>query len=555
MPDYAGLLLPSDAYDVVDNQIIGRRVAGRSMVQGFAKELLPGQSLPIICFSHQEKKKLQSLLQPLLSPGSSLSFHQLNTQVLESLGAIHVPDPGLTRWQLLRSGRPSNSFSITGVIHTLSSSDVFSEIERLCISSLHPWDALVCTSNAGKNVVESVFHNVHEHLQKRFDTKLPFPSGVQLPVIPLGCLDAFEGDSRTRKSRRAAARAELEIDYSSLVILFLGRLSFHSKAHPLPLYHALSRLTRDFPDRRIMLLECGHIYSDPIHSAFIELQDLFPYLCIKRLGGLTPATENQKKLALAAADVFVSMADNIQETFGLSVIEAMSASLPTIVSDWNGYKDLVENGVSGFLIPTEMVVDESGHHDHIDSNYALGTMSYDVMVGLRSMTTIVSHHALYRSLKLFLEFPDLSFQMGHLSRLRWKYFFSWQTVHQQYLQLWNELALLRRHHSDSSVDSIIPTPLFPSFSNYPSRAFNVFSIVRSDVDNCLPFSILRLKMHSSFVSTLMVDRVDHIISRFEQNSRLDIDDLLSLGIPESHLQSTLSVFVKLGLAIVEKRLA
>ena len=554
MPDFAGLLLPSDAYDVVNNQIIGRRIAGRSMVQGFAKELVPGESLPIICFSNHEKKKLQSLLQPLLSQGTSLTFHDLNTQVLETLGEIHVPDPGITRWQLLRSGRPSNSFSITGLIHTLSSSSVISEIERMWISPLHPWDALVCTSNAGKNVVQSVFHNVHEHLQKRFDTKLPFPKCMQLPVIPLGCLDAFEGDSRLPKSRRAAARVKLDIDPLSFVVLFLGRLSFHSKAHPLPLYHALSRLTREYPNRSITLLECGHIYSEPIESAFMELQGLFPQLCIKRLGGLTPATESQKTSALAAADIFVSLADNVQETFGLSVIEAMSASLPTIVSDWNGYKDLVENGVTGFLIPTEMVVDPSHQYDHIDSNYSLGTMSYDCMVGLRSMTTIVSHQALYRSLKRFLDCPELSSRMGHLSRLRWQHLFSWHAVHKQYLELWRELGFRRRHHSDPSIDFPIPTPVFPSFKNYPTSPFKVFSVIRSDLEDSLPLSILRLNMHSSFVSLLMADCVDHIILRFEQNSRLDIHDLMSLGVPETHIQSTFSVLVKLGLAHVDKRL-
>ena len=32
---------------------------------------------------------------------------------------------------------------------------------------------------------------------------------------------------------------------SARVVLFLGRLSFHSKAHPLPLYRALERLSAD----------------------------------------------------------------------------------------------------------------------------------------------------------------------------------------------------------------------------------------------------------------------------------------------------------------------
>ena len=41
-----------------------------------------------------------------------------------------------------------------------------------------------------------------------------------------------------------------------------------------------------------------------------------------------------------AADVFLTLSDNLQETFGLTVIEAMTAGLPVVANDWNGYKSL-----------------------------------------------------------------------------------------------------------------------------------------------------------------------------------------------------------------------
>src|SRR5205807_184608 len=53
-----------------------------------------------------------------------------------------------------------------------------------------------------------------------------------------------------------------------------------------------------------------------------------------------------------AADVFVSPIDNIQESFGLTVVEAMACGLPQVVPDWNGYRDTVIDGDTGFLIPT-----------------------------------------------------------------------------------------------------------------------------------------------------------------------------------------------------------
>ena len=108
-----------------------------------------------------------------------------------------------------------------------------------------------------------------------------------------------------------------------------------------------------------------------------------------------------------ASDIFVSLADNIQETFGLSVIEAMASSLPLVVSDWNGYKDLVNHGFNGFRIPTEMLTSSLTFHDSVDRSYGLGLLPYDNMIGLRSMLTTIDYDKLYRTLKLFIIHPSL----------------------------------------------------------------------------------------------------------------------------------------------------
>ena len=49
---------------------------------------------------------------------------------------------------------------------------------------------------------------------------------------------------------------------------------------------------------------------------------------------------------------FLSLVDNPQETFGLAPVEAMAAGVPVVVSDWDGYRYTVSDGVEGFLIPT-----------------------------------------------------------------------------------------------------------------------------------------------------------------------------------------------------------
>ena len=58
----------------------------------------------------------------------------------------------------------------------------------------------------------------------------------------------------------------------------------------------------------------------------------------------------------AAASVFVL--PSIHESFGLVVLEAMSASLPVIISDMVGAKDCVKDGVNGFVF-------KSGNSDEL----------------------------------------------------------------------------------------------------------------------------------------------------------------------------------------------
>ena len=83
-----------------------------------------------------------------------------------------------------------------------------------------------------------------------------------------------------------------------------------------------------------------------------SLRRLCPSVRFLRLGGPKPVSEELKRKALTASDLAISLVDNAQETFGLAVAEAMAAGLPLVASDWSGYRDLVRDGVDGFLIPS-----------------------------------------------------------------------------------------------------------------------------------------------------------------------------------------------------------
>ena len=453
----ASLLLPIDAFDTSTHQVMGRRVAGSSFAQGLAASLKQGEQLSVFTGSQEALPALQALLQPALTPGAQAHLHaDLDPTLIARSGCLHLPDPGLHHWCWLRADGASSRFSLTGVTHTLCSHAVMQSLEQLVTAPLEPWDALVCTSRSALQVVQAAMACMHERLERRFQQTLSLPPGPQLPLIPLG-IDPkpfhWQGQFASRQEQRIHARQQLGLSPTARVVLFLGRLSFHSKAHPLPLYRALERLSAE---HELVLLECGHIFNADIATAYDQLHKRFPRLTLRRLGGLTAASEEEKKLALAAADLFCSPADNLQETFGLSVLEAMASSLPVVASDWNGYRDLVQHGRTGWLVPCRDLLQVQRKPDSLDRRFSLGLQDYDSTVGLRSLGVVLDHAALEKSLGDLLANPERCAAMGEAGRMRIESVFAWSVVSGQYRELWIELGERRASDRLESNDQTWP---------------------------------------------------------------------------------------------------
>ncbi|MFN8927832.1 MAG: glycosyltransferase, partial [Rhodospirillales bacterium] len=158
--------------------------------------------------------------------------------------------------------------------------------------------------------------------------------------------------------------------------LFVGRLSFHAKAHPFPMYVALEEAARQ-TRIQVHLIQAGWFASDFIEGAFKEGAARWcPSVGASFLDG---RDADARADAWAAADLFVSLSDNIQESFGLTPVEAMAAGLPCVVSDWDGYKDTVRDGVDGFRVPT--VAPPRGLGTDLALRFAAGIDDYDRYIG------------------------------------------------------------------------------------------------------------------------------------------------------------------------------
>ena len=424
---YAG-----DAYSTT-NKIMGRQSAGKAFMKGIARTYPQGEVRGLGTYpnGHLEMAKQ---LQADGFKGQLKWGVVPDWRVASEAGTLYYPAPPAKEIAAARNLSNSVAFSLMGVTHTLSSTGAMDQIADLVLPPYCPWDALICTSEAAKNLVSNLQLEMREYWRNSVGaTKFV---DVQLPVIPLGVdVPAFKQAPQAKEQARKA----LALQSNEVAFLFAGRLSFHAKANPVPVYQALEKIAKETP---IVCLEAGVFPNDAIKQGYEAAQkSLAPSVRFIWVDG-NQALLYQK--AWQAADVFVSLSDNIQETFGLTPVEAMAAGLPVVVSDWNGYKDTVRDGVDGFRVPTILPPSPSGAD--LALRLALGLDTYDFYIGRTSLATVVEPEALTQVLRRLATNPFLRAQMGNAGQERATKFFDWPLIISRYSQLAEELTDLRQKH-------------------------------------------------------------------------------------------------------------
>ncbi|WP_269624703.1 glycosyltransferase family 4 protein [Prochlorococcus marinus] len=543
----AALILPGDAFDTERYQLMGRRVAGKEFAKGIVNNLYQGEELDILVNSVKEKEYLNTILNPYLIKNTSLNIHtKISKFNLNEIENIHIPGPDLEKWSAIRANYSPNKFSITGIIHTLCSNKVINGFKEYIFGGLESWDALVCTSSCGREVVNRTIDFFHESFERKYNIKLTKKKRPELYTIPLAVNDITYDISLTRKEKRLKARNKLGISKDAIVILFLGRLSFHGKAHPLAIYRSISKLSTEIKDKQIVLLECGTFANETIEKLYNSLIFSFRNLTIKRVGGIEQATEEAKIDSLNAANIFISLSDNIQETFGLTVIEAMAAELPCIVSDWNGYKDLVKENETGYLIPTKYAVGSKEAINHIELDYKIEKINFDYMIGLKSMKTVIDENALNDKLKFLIDNKEIRENMGYKSKQRWKELFSWQVVSHQYRKLWLNLKERRDSYNEINTSIRFHPSIDYIFKDYSTAIYNEKELF-VDSDSTKP-EMLLFPLHSKLVEIITSKKTKQIIELIKQNKSIKEKELEIIGIEKDKRQEVMALIEKLGIA-------
>lgn len=464
----AAIYYHPEAYSINGPKLMGRQVAGASFLRG----LLRYGRTEVFWAQVEQQEHGLLFAQAVQAAGRSEVVKILDKHGLFMLtepGTLYYPGPDLAQRAWQRAAYGHAAWSLCGVTHTTSSSVAMDAVAELLSAPLQPWDAVICTSTKVKDNVQRLLEAQFDYLVHRFDLKrASFPRlSPQLPVIPLGI---HTDDFVFSVAQRQRARQQLALDASSLVVLYMGRLSFHAKAHPLAMYQALEKAARSLPTgSKVVLLECGWHFNDAIASAFKEAAHLAcPGVQVLMLDG---RKLDERTLAWASADVFCSLSDNIQETFGIVPIEAMAAGLPLVVSDWDGYQDSVRDGVDGYRIPTLMPA--VGLGGDLALRHALDIDSYDVYCGNVCALVAVDVEATAKAFTRLFASAQLRRQMGAAGRQHARTVYDWAVIMPQYEALWQQLGMLRKSHAPSLTPLQQPWPArmdpFHAFASYPTH--------------------------------------------------------------------------------------
>lgn len=403
------------------------------------------------------------------APGAAIAGgHVLNVHATARAGALlrGSADLGDLAW-LRRSVVGDAGYSLLGVVHTTAPLGIRSHIAAAAVAPVQPWDALVCTSPSVQQGLTCMFEAWGDHLAERFGGRrrvLP-----QLPLIPLGVDAAALAALADRPAVRAAARAEIGAGPDDVVVLWVGRHSATEKAFPQPMFRAVEEAAATSGARLHFVLAGWFAAAADGRRQYEEAAAVCaPSVAVHFVDGNDAGRVGE---LWACSDVFLSLVDNIQETFGLTPVEAMAAGLPVVVSDWDGYRYTVRHGQEGMLVPT-LMAPAGGLGPSMAVRHALQIDGYHAYAGAVAQHTAVHVGRAAEALAALARSSDLRRRMGAAGRARVRAAFDWPVVARRFNQLVDELAAIRGRAGavpPGPADPVKADP-FASFAHFASEA-------------------------------------------------------------------------------------
>jgi len=456
----AVLYFHSDAYETRGARLMGRHSAGESFLRGFLR-YADVDTLHFWNVANAPLDEAEALIRRIQPFDKSPVWHRSRRR-LGDVGVLSMPVPGLPQEAWARRHIGDQAYAISGVTHTTASVVIMQTVADMLLSPLYDYDALICTSSAVRASIETQLDGMRDYIEQEYGPRRR--AEAQRVVIPLG---VNVDDFRTDPAQRRAWREKLAIPDDAIVALYVGRFSPRGKMNPALMAQALEQAARR-TTRPIYWVNSGWTTTEAAETAYREQTSAFcPSVHFRIVDGRDP---DVRFSIWSVADVFISFSDNIQETFGLTPIEAMAAGLPCVVTDWDGYRDTVRDGEDGYRIAT--YAPRPGDGGDIAYAFADGQINYDAYIGGVAQYTAIDIAAAAQAIHALVENPDLRARMGRSAQGRARNTFDWSVIIPQYQALWAEQNARRRTAPlvpAKAANPFRPDP-FTLFGGYPTQS-------------------------------------------------------------------------------------
>ena len=344
---------------------------------------------------------------------------------------------------------------ICALVHSIPSEQLI-PLYLAALALARPYDRVVVSSSAGREAITNIFGQCATLLGGSHTAQSRIPiADLALPVE----------DRAYRCSDKHYARHMFGIPEDATVFLYFGRLTAGYKADLEPMIRAFA----DASERsNAVLLIAGH---EQEHGYLKTIRECITLLALSHKVKIIPNSPDYvKEVIYAAADVFVAPSDNVQETYGLALVEAMLSSLPVIATDWSGHRDIVAHEETGFLVDTWIDNSEK-------SEMALmATLGREFKFeGYMAERTFFDVEGMCDAMRLFIEEPATQIRMGAAGRQRAKALFSADVLMPKFQSMWEEQLSQAKGSLQDYTRIDIPSA-FASFSR-SSRTLGDLKII------------------------------------------------------------------------------
>jgi glycosyltransferase involved in cell wall biosynthesis len=414
-------------------------------------------------------------------------FSQDNIHRIGEIGTAYLPGPQVAdaAWMRHRNEKAqATDFGIVGMTHTSCELPIQDALANMLTAPVYAWDAQICPSVSVQSMVQRLLADEAAWLKTH--TGAVCTHRPQLPILPLGVdCDSLDLNAADKAKHRQHWRNTWQLKPEDICVLYMGRLDLRTKANLYPMLDALELANQqlkalDGPALNLVL--AGWFASEwdetTLRAAVLQA---CPSVRVIFEDGRTPEA---RQGVWHAADIFSSLVDNIQETFGLTPIEAMAASLPVVVTDYDGYRESVRNGIDGFRIRTWQPA--AGQATDLIDHHADAILGYrDYVSKASAFIGIDIAQAANAYVQLALD-PALRQRMGAHGRERARQDYDWAKLIPRYMALFADLAQVREQAkaTHAPVTSLAGmrhprrSDPFHSFAHYPSFTLDAHMVLQ-----------------------------------------------------------------------------